>query len=302
MKFEDYMLIIDEIKISKSLKGFIINNRFQFSDNEMIYLIYIYSLDFDSKLKLLNLMHTITEANDTKNRINISLEYLTRAKELFLKHEEDYIYELHIQDLDYPSDDEHYLSRTFKGAMDRIDGYFEHFKDIDLKETNQTRYSVIKRSIKDYTSINDFDSDELGECQLGPGKTTQTFDYWPLRNYGTNEDGTDNDQIWESIESIEVDFPNFIKGYSLISYSDYWHKKNFGIVVPFSENSTLLSDLYVLPISREIYEVANTEQTNETNIHDFHEHIEIAKIEIEDINEVDDFTKECHALLKKLLT
>jgi len=302
MKFEDYLLIIDNLKISKSLKDYIINNRFQFSDNEMVYLIYKYSVDFDSKLKLLDLMRAMTEQNNTKNRINVGLEYLTKSKELFLRYEEDYIYDLHIQDLDYQRDDEHYLSKTFKGAMDRVDAYFEYYKDIGLKETNKTRYSVIKKSIKDYTSVKDFDNDELGECQLGPGKTAQTFDYWPLRNYGANEDGTDNDQIWESVESIEVDFPNIIQGYSLISYSDYWHKKTFGIVVPSSENSSALSELYILPINRKIYEVVSSEQTRDTNVHDFHEHIEIAKIEVEDINKVDDFTKECHALLKFLLT
>jgi hypothetical protein len=301
MRYDDYVTIINNVEISKSLKEFIQKNSYQFSDNELVYFVYKYGKDYNSKIELLNWMSTIVESVETRSIIVTALEYLTKAKELFMKYEEDYVYDLHIQDLDYPGDNEHYLSRTFKGAMDRIDAYFKYYKDIELKETNQTRYSVTKRSIKDYTSFKDFDNDEVGKCQLGPGKTAQTFDYWALRNYGANEDGTDNDPIWKDVESIEINYPNFVKDYSLISFSNFWIKKTFGLVVPLSSDSTPQSELYILPISKEIYTVAQETQTSEKNVFGFHQHIEHADVSCVNIDEVDEFTKECYELLKKVV-
>lgn len=301
MRYEDYLMIIDRLRISKSLNEYILNTKFQFNENEVVYLIYKYSNNYDEKIELLDEMNLKIENQEVKNKIDIAIKYLLQSKELFLNQEEDYVYDLHIQDLAYPNDNEHYLSKTFKSAMDRIDAFFKYYKDIDVKETENTRYSVTKRLIKDYTSFIDFDNDEVGECHLGPGKIVQFYDYWPLINYGSNEDGTDDNKIWEAVKSIEVEYPDFIRGYSLIKFCDYWHKDTYGLVVPLSPDSTPESELYILPISKDIYKVAQKEQTYESNVFGFHQHLEHALVEIVRIEEIDGFTKECYELLKKVV-
>lgn len=299
---EEYLKILKQLEISNSLMQYILAFNYSFTELELVKLVYDYSSDFDTRVNLLNHLYVIVTDLDVKPKILVGIQYLLQSKEMFLQLEEDCIYDLHIHDITRPYDNDHLFGKSYQSVISKLDYYYKHYSHIDVKETSNTRYTITKRNIREFASSDEFEDDAIGDCLLKPGKIVYTYDYWPLRNYEVNSDGTEDDQVWSAIMSIEINYPDFIREYSLISYSNYSHNKTFGIVVPDSENSSPLTELYILPISRKIFEVASSKQTNERNIHNFHQHIEIAEIEVENVNEVDEFTKECHALLKFVLT
>ena len=299
---EEYIEILKQLEISNSLMQYILAFDYTFTELELLKLIYDHSSDFDTRVNLLNHFYAIATDIEVKPKILIGIQYLLKSREMFLQAEEDCIYDLHILDITRPYDNrEHLFGKTYQSVIAKLDLYYKHYSHIDVKETCNTRYIITKRNIRDFAAHDEFEDDAIGECLLKPGKIEYEYDYWPLRNYGANSDGTDDDRVWSEIESIEINYPDFIREYSLISFIDYGQNKTFGIVVPTSENSSPLSDLYILPISSKIFEVASSIQTDESNVHNFHQHIEIAKIEVENVDEVDDFTKECHAQLKFVL-
>ena len=161
----------------------------------------------------------------------------------FIEAPENVVYELHIKTTP-ESWEENYLCASYNSALGCIDKFYKHYADINVKETEQTRYKILKRKV--FSESDEFDDDAAAECVLGPNKTVlEVSDY---QNYFENF--CEKKGICPP-NNDEVMYPCFAKDLALIKYADYEGKAHFGVCLCLAscKKSCGLTDfLYVLPL------------------------------------------------------
>lgn len=232
---------IIELLPSADLKAKIKETNHQFKESELLEIIYIYAPTFDARLDLLGRFAEIASP-DISALAKAYIEYEQETFARFIEAPEGTVYELCIKETP-DSYEEKYLCSSYHAALVCIDRFYEEYADFS-KETEQTRYKILKRKI--FSESGEFHDDALAECVLGPNKTLlELSDY---QNYFENfceEKGIcppNNDDVM---------YPCFAKDIGLIKYADYEGIEHFGITLcgaSCKKNCGLIDYLYVLPL------------------------------------------------------
>ena len=232
---------IIELLPSADLRAKIKETHHQFKESELLEIIYTYAPSFDARLDLLGRYAEIASP-DISALAKAYIEYEQETFARFIEAPEGTVYELCIKETP-DSYEEKYLCSSYHAALVCIDRFYEEYADFS-KETEQTRYKILKRKI--FSESGEFHDDALAECVLGPNKTLlELSDY---QNYFENfceEKGIcppNNDDVM---------YPCFAKDIGLIKYADYEGIEHFGITLcgaSCKKNCGLIDYLYVLPL------------------------------------------------------
>ena len=186
------------------------------------------------------------------------------------------IYELRITD---EPGQEHmdFLCTDFDACFDLIDRYYERFDWIT--ETPLSRYSIVKRRI--FTSGAIVEEDELGSCDLLPGKRIERL--W----YGDRSELPDcTGDCFEChqncIQNQEPEFPNFLPDKSPVRYRLPDGTVRLGITLGDMSDISLC---YVIPLDGEM--LAKRDFGQFCVCHD-HEHIPCPDVDLARREEIPD--------------
>ena len=130
---------------SGNLKEKIKSTNHQFTESELLQIIYNYAPTFYEKLSMLE-RFSATASSDVAALAKAYIEYEQNNYNRFVAEDSGFIYELHIKETP-DSQDECYICSSYKAALVCIDCFYEEYASVGAKETEKTKYKIIKRKI-----------------------------------------------------------------------------------------------------------------------------------------------------------
>ena len=251
---------------SDDLKEKIKATNYQFTESELLQIIYNYAPTFYEKLSMLEQFSAIASP-DVAALAKVYIEYEQNNYNRFMSEDTGFIYELHIKETP-DSHDECYICASYKAALVCIDRFYEEYADVNTKETEKSRYRIIKRKV--FSENDTFEEDAYAECVLGANKTVlEVSDY-------RNPTDCDSEIMCSECKKIcpcrcdDLSFPCFVHNYAVIKYKDYNGHEHFGVNICLEKCDGMAQELYVIPLdSSEI-----REHRFDADFFD-HEHIEL---------------------------
>jgi len=268
---------IIELLPSADLRAKIKETHHQFKESELLEIIYTYAPTFDARLDLLGRFAEIASP-DISALAKAYIEYEQETFARFIEAFENVVYELRIKTT--PDDwEETYLCASYNAALVCIDRFYEEYVDINVKETEQTRYKILKRKI--FSESDKFDADAPAECVLGPNKTLlEVSDY---QNYFENfceKKGIcppDNDDVM---------YPCFAKDLALVKYTESDGEEHFGVCLcceSCKKSCGLIDFLYVLLLDG----TTIRDRRYEDDFYD-HDHIALPRVTLASTDDLDE--------------
>ena len=244
---------------STSLKNQIrlINHRL--SDADLLSTAYRYAADYDARVELLQMLEqqfTGDLRDYTSKLIHVQRQMLV----VFLKPEDNTVYELHIKDTP-DAYDERYLCKSFDAAIRIIPLFFQEY---DCEENSLTRYTIVKRRVLSEEA--DFSDDELGELVMLAGMRVYSVNMWSFDHQAEECAGQCLNCNSPCADCHETIFPQFIQHGDAVKFYDLSGKESYGIVLAF--NNLPCSEYYVIPLDSDAVRYHDFD-----NIHDAHQHI-----------------------------
>lgn len=268
---------IIELLPSADLRAKIKDTNHSFKESELLEIIYTYAPSFEARLDLLK-RFSENASPDISALAKAYIEYEQENFAHFVEAPKNVVYELHIK-TNPDAWESDYLCASYNAALTCIDKYYEEYADINVKETEQTRYKILKRKI--FSECDQFDMDAAAECVLGPNKTLLEVSNY--QNYF--EDFCEKKGITPP-DGDDVMYPCCAKDLSLIKYADSEGKEHFGVCrcCIFSKNCCGLIDyLYVLPLD------GTTIRDHRFNDEFYdHDHIELPKVTLAAPDDLDE--------------
>ena len=257
---------IIELLPSAELKAKIKETNHQFKENELLQIIYRYAPTFDTRIDLLERFSSIAKP-DVSELSKAYIKYERENFSCFIEASEGFIYELCIKDTPEAYEEE-YLCSSYHAALVCIDRFYEEYADIGTKETEKSRYKIIKRKV--FSENDTFEEDAYAECVIGANKTVlEVSDY-------RNAADCDSEIMCSECQEIcprrcdDLSFPCFVHNYAVVKYQDYKGLEHFGVNICLEECDGMAQELYVIPLdSSEI-----REHHFDADFFD-HEHIEL---------------------------
>jgi hypothetical protein len=265
---------------SADLQAKIRETNHQFTENELLQILYKYAPTFHEKLDLLQRFSEVS-APEVSALAKIYLEYENEKLNRFTEASADFVYELCIKETpDAP--EEKYLCATYADALSCIDRMYEKYTF--CHETEATRYTVTKRKI--FSGNDEINDDVYAACELGPRKTLLTVSQY------TDSLDCDLDVLCDECTELcrcrcdEVRYPCFAHEYAIIKYLDYYGKERLGINFCLGDCCQgLESEYYVIPL--------HSTTIRERDYEGFldHEHIDLPLATLGSIEDLDDRTR-----------
>ena len=258
---------IIELLPSADLKAKVRETNHQFTEDELLQIICRYAPAFEVRLSLLERFSEIASP-DVSALAKTYIEYEQEKFNRFIDAPEGFVYELHIKE-NPDAYEEKYLCSSYYAAFICIDRFYEEYAIVDAKETDKTRYKILKRKI--FSENDKFDEDVFAECVLGANKVVlEVSDY-------KNPADCELDNICSDCKEIcprrcdDVCFPCFAHNYAIIKYCDYTGKECYGINLCLDDDCDgTASEFYVIPLDSS----AIREHRFEDDFYD-HQHIEL---------------------------
>ena len=242
---------IIELLPSSQLKEKIKETNHQFSESELLQIIYVYAETFDLRIDLLERFSRVARP-DVSALAKTYIEYEQNNFKRFVEASEGFVYELHIKE-NPESYDEKYLCSSYNASLVCIDRYYEEYASVNAKETDRTRYKILKRKI--FSESDKFDEDTFGECVLGPNKAVMEV------SLCNDPADCDSEIMCSECKEIcprrcdDLSFPCFVHNYAVIKYRDYEGQDRFGVNICLGNCDKMAQELYVIPLdAREIRE------------------------------------------------
>ena len=248
---------------SERLKKHIAETGHVFSDEELLGLVWHFVPEYQERLRLFGLIaeHIPTVSEHAR----LCMDFMETSLARFQQCGAGEVYELRITDQDDP--EERYLCDSFDTALQMIDGFWEEY---DFShETPTTEYTIVKRSI--LRADDSFREDELGRCELGPGKV--------LLSAEVHELGCEYDPRPEScvncekacVSGADTMFPPFLPNLSLVKYRNLG-KIEYGITFEPRRNN-LADSVFIMPLG------GRTDPDWWDHDHVYHPYVDIASEE-----------------------
>lgn len=244
---------------STSLKNQIrlINHRL--SDADLLSTAYRYAADYDTRVELLQMLEQ-QFTGDLRDYTSKLIHVQRQMLEVFLKPEDNTVYELHIKDTP-DAYDERYLCKSFDAAIRIIPLFFQEY---DCEENSLTRYTIVKRRVLSEEA--DFSDDELGELVMLAGMRVYSVNMWSFDHQAEECAGQCLNCNSPCADCHETIFPQFIQHGDAVKFYDLSGKESYGIVLAF--NNLPCSEYYVIPLDSDAVRYHDFD-----NIHDAHQHI-----------------------------
>lgn len=244
---------------STSLKNQIrlINHRL--SDADLLSTAYRYAADYDARVELLQMLEQ-QFTGDLRDYTSKLIHVQRQMLEVFLKPEDNTVYELHIKDTP-DAYDERYLCKSFDAAIRIIPLFFQEY---DCEENSLTRYTIVKRRVLSEEA--DFSDDELGELVMLAGMRVYSVNMWSFDHQAEECAGQCLNCNSPCADCHETIFPQFIQHGDAVKIYDLSGKESYGIALAF--NNLPCSEYYVIPLDSDAVRYHDFD-----NIHDAHQHI-----------------------------
>lgn len=244
---------------STSLKNQIrlINHRL--SDADLLSTAYRYAADYDARVELLQMLEQ-QFTGDLRDYTSKLIHVQSQMLEVFLKPEDNTVYELHIKDTP-DAYDERYLCKSFDAAIRIIPLFFQEY---DCEENSLTRYTIVKRRVLSEEA--DFSDDELGELVMLAGMRVYSVNMWSFDHQAEECAGQCLNCNSPCADCHETIFPQFIQHGDAVKFYDLSGKESYGIALAF--NNLPCSEYYVIPLDSDAVRYHDFD-----NIHDAHQHI-----------------------------
>ena len=266
-----------ELLPSTELKAKIKETNHQFKESELLQIIYRYAPSFDTRIDLLERFSGIANS-DVASLAKVYIEYERENFSRFIEAPEGFVYELCIKDTP-EAYEEKYLCASYQAALVCIDRFYEEYAHVDTKETEKSRYRIIKRKV--FSENDTFEEDAYAECVLGPNKTL--LEVSDFQNYFENF--CEEKGICPP-DSDDVMYPCFAKDLALIKYADGEGIEHFGVTLcgaSCKKNCGLIDYLYVLPLDG----ATIRDHRFEDNFYD-HDHIALPKVTLASPDDLDE--------------
>ena len=230
---------------SDDLKEKIKATNYQFTESELLQIIYNYAPTFYDKLSMLE-QFSATASPDVAALAKVYIEYEQNNYNRFMSEDTGFIYELHIKETP-DSHDECYICASYKAALVCIDRFYEEYASVDAKETEKTKYKITKRKI--FFEENKFEEDAYAECVLGANKVILE-----ISDCNASSD-CELDTLCSECNEIcpyrcdELKFPCFACDYAIIKYLDHEEKEQFGVSICWDDTCNGLGEgFYIIPL------------------------------------------------------
>ena len=273
---------------SDALKSKIRQSGWQFSHTDLLQIIYRYAPAFDDRISMLTAFADVAPS-DVSDAATAYIKLETQSYKSFCSRTSDCVYELHIKDVP-GAYDERYLCADYESALSYIDLFYDEYADIGVKETDKTRYTIVKRHVFSNGTGQCFSEDLRGECLLGKGKTLITVDVQEAFKSLFSCDGQCS--VCGKIcphRAGEVQYPCFLSDRDVIKYTDDEGAEHFGVCRGFRGPET--SDrIFVTPLEADFIRLRGFDEDN-------HLHIEAPLVDVAYPDELDDTTRDCYAAL-----
>ncbi len=282
---------------SKDLKKCIITTKHKFDDIELVKMAYDFSTTYYERLNNLNDLLLIIKDAKIINLINDLLNIEGKKLEYIKKQEENSFYDVLVYENPSIYDASHYAFKTFLEANDFIKTYIDTLtKDGEgFYEDENIKYQICKRFFNNY-SINDFEysTDEVGYAEYIKGGIL--FDVSlnieienELCNQNCDGGCYECNNICNNnlLLDLAIKYPPFLKKYDLIKYKNYYKKSTYGIILMEQRNDD--SSVYCIPLNMGFFS-----ENEFKECHVIHEHIEVAKAELVNINELTQYQKDLY--------
>ena len=235
---------IIELLPSADLKAKIKDTNHQFSEDELLQIIYRYAPTFEVRLSLLERFSEIA-APAVSALAKAYIEYEQENFNRFIDAPEGFVYELSIKETP-DSYEEKYLCSSYNAALVCIDRFYEEYADFS-EETEKTRYKILKRKI--FSENDKFDEDAFAKCVLGANKVVLE-----VSDYKNPADCKLDTMCFECKEICprrcdDVCFPCFACNHSIIKYCDYEGNDCFGVNICLEKCDGMASEFYVIPLT-----------------------------------------------------
>lgn len=273
---------------STSLKNQIrlINHRL--SDADLLSTAYRYAADYDARVELLQMLEQ-QFTGDLRDYTSKLIHVQRQMLEVFLKPEDNTVYELHIKDTP-DAYDERYLCKSFDAAIRIIPLFFQEY---DCEENSLTRYTIVKRRVLSEEA--DFSDDELGELVMLAGMRVYSVNMWSFDHQAEECAGQCLNCNSPCADCHETIFPQFIQHGDAVKFYDLSGKESYGIALAF--NNLPCSEYYVIPLDSDAVRYHDFD-----NIHDAHQHIPVPLTErIEEATLPEEIRADYKACLKYIL-
>lgn len=271
---------IVELLPSADLKTKIRETNYRFTEEQLLQIIYRYAPTYDARLEMLGRFAEIA-SSDVSALAKVYVEYEQENFKRFTEAPEGFVYELYIKETP-DSCEEKYLCSSYHAALVCIDRFYEEYADVDAKETDKTRYRILKRKIFSESDV--FDEDSYAEVILGEHKAVlEVSDY-------KNPADCDSEIMCSECKEIcprrcdDVAFPCFVHNHDIIKYCDYTGKECFGVNLCICNGCDgMAEEFYIIPLDSSII---REHRFNETFY--AHQHIELPLAALADPEDLDE--------------
>lgn len=248
---------------SESLKKHIAETGHVFSDEELLGLVWHFVPEYQERLRLFELIAKHIPA--VSEHARLCMDFMETSLARFKQYGAGEVYELRITDQD--DLEERYLCDSFETALKMIDGFWEEY---DFShETPTTEYTIVKRSI--LRADDSFREDELGRCELGPGKVLLSAEVDEVSCEYRPCDGNCMECEKTLAFCMDILFPPFLPNLSLVKYRNLG-KIEYGITFEPRRNN-LADSVYIMPLG------GRTDPDWWDHDHVYHPYVDIASEE-----------------------
>ena len=274
---------ITELLPSADLKSKIKETNHQFTEDELLQIIYKYAPALNSRLELLERFAKISSPN-VSALAKVYIEYEQEKYNRFMNDHEGFVYELHIKETP-ESYEEKYLCSSYHAALVCIDRFYEEYAGIGSGENDKTRYKILKRKI--FSESDEFDEDTYAEIVLGCHKTVlEVYDYRIPADCESEVACSECKEICPR-RCDELYFPCFAHDRDIIKYCDYEGNECYGVNLCLEDECDgMASEFYVIPMNSP----AICEHRFDDDFYD-HQHIELPLATLATPDDLDETTR-----------
>ena len=288
---------------SKTLKAKIAETGHEFTENELIYIIYEFAKTFEQRKNMLLRFARCASPEAAEN----ALMLVRRRDEMyrdFCENGEGCIYELRIREEEYC--EERFICASYEAALKYIDLYYAEYGHIGVEETERSRYHIVKRKIYGGKEDEGFSQDGVAECILGAGKKVLSVDdrHSFCQTADDDETACPDCELFCPAKIDYMAFPCFVQDCDVIRYTstvygngeieerfcERHEEVRYGIVRAWG--SEPIDYIYTLPFDSA---AISEHKYDEDALFHAHDHIYAPLTEVVPVDELDEKMQEDYA-------
>lgn len=207
---------------SYTLRQYVKNNKFHFTQKDILKFIEDYAPTYDAKLALLSEAAAVCSDKRVTEHAKKLIKYHQRTFNEFMTPSDDCVYEA----VFYcnPEDNETYVVKTFDDALVLIDNYLKYYRDIEVTDSKLSEYRILKKTVTAPRKPSDLSRKvgEIGRCVLGYKRVIKSVEMHYNGYYLSKCNGCCVLCKNECIDHHQPRFPVFLQQYDLVAYKTNW--------------------------------------------------------------------------------